>query len=117
MISLDQLSPTELDDLRYFLSKKFDCEVGKPIWYTRNTSIYYNKTNPKETFTHTIECSFPFLRYYLFFRELEVSRLGYFILDKELTVEKITDPEIIKRIKKSEKIISKELKKYLVKSK
>jgi len=113
MKALSNLTQTEIEDLKYILSKKFSFESERPELYVRNTSTY-KKENSDETFTHTIECSFGLLRYYIYFRELEVSSLGYSSTFRDFQTETLTDPVIIERIKSREKLITEEIKKYLL---
>lgn len=101
------LSIDNLDDLKDFLTHRLPGEIEKKDIFVEITSYYANFNDDgsiTQPFVYTIQCSVPFIRYYIYFREKELAELGYKDAFRTLRT-KIIDPILIQTLKDREALI------------
>lgn len=102
-----KIEVAELADLKDFLKKRFPDEKDKKDIFVDITAHYAkfdNDNNLIDSFVYTIQCSVPFIRYYIYFREKELEKLGFRDPIRVLRY-KITDPILIEELKRRESLI------------
>lgn len=106
---IEDMTSEELEDLKHYLTLGYKFEKDRKDWFICIKSSYKHKQDKDLKYIYTIECTVPYLRYHIWFREREIEKLGFEPYAYHTERYRIADKQKISEISQREIEINKKL--------